>query len=99
MKGNVAASIDFVNLDPPGGEQRARGYDVIRTRVAAQGDDRRVLDKEEHVRDALLLAQLNQHLLQTERRAVIDNAEMEDSDRIHQAPRPGTERSGSARAA
>ena len=48
--------------------------------VAAQGDDRRVLDEEQHVAHAILLAELNQSLLQAQGGCVIAAAEIEDGD-------------------
>ena len=55
-------------------------------RIAAQGDDRRVLDEEQHVADAILLAELDQSLLQAQSGCVIAAAEIEDGD--HALPCP-----------
>src|ERR1019366_7282589 len=62
------------------GEQLARSDDVGWARVASQGDDGRVLDEEEDVGDASLLAELHQGLLQAQRGGEIATAEIEDGD-------------------
>jgi hypothetical protein len=58
-----------------------------------------MLKQQQYIGNARLLTQLDQRFLQMERSAVVDNAEMEDSDGIHQALRPVAERRGSAEAA
>ena len=82
VEGDIAAAVDLVHLDAAGGEQLARGDDVGRTRVASQGDDRRMLDKEQDVGDASLLAQLDQCFLQAQSGRVIAVAEIEDANQV-----------------
>ena len=80
VKGDITAAIDLANLNAAGGEQLARSDDVALARIAAQGDNRRVLDKEQHIADAILLAKLNQSFLQAQSGQVIAAAEIEDGD-------------------
>jgi hypothetical protein len=82
MKGDISAAIDLVNLNPALGEQLARSDNVGFARIAAQGDDRRVFDKEQHVPNAIPLAKLNQSFLQAQSSSVIAMAEIEDGDHL-----------------
>ena len=92
VKGDIAAAIDLVNLNATGGEQLARGDDVALAGVAAQGDDRRMLDEEQHVANALLLAELDERLLQAQSGCVIAAAEIEDGNHARtRILRAGTE--------
>lgn len=48
--------------------------------IAAQGNDGRVFEQKQCVRDTLLLTQIDQSFLELKRGAVVDEAEMEDGD-------------------
>jgi hypothetical protein len=48
--------------------------------VAAKSDDRRMLDEEKHVADALLFAEFDQSFLEAKSGCVIAAAEIEDGD-------------------
>ena len=61
-------------------ELLARCDHVRRLRVAPQGDDRRVLQQQQHVGDFVVLAQLDQPLLQAQRGGVFHGAELDDGD-------------------
>ena len=45
VKGHVAAAIDLMQLDSLLGEKLGRGENVLQPRIAAQGDDRRMLQQ------------------------------------------------------
>ena len=78
VEGDVTAAVCFIDGDAALGEGFVRGDDVFAMRVAAQREQRLVLEQEQRVADALLFAQLDEHLLQFERGRIIDLAELKE---------------------
>lgn len=59
VKGNVAAAVAFGNLNAAPGEEFGRGENICRFGVAAESDDRCVLEKQEYIADAVLFAEFD----------------------------------------
>ena len=75
--GDVAAAIDFVKRDAAAGQELIGSENVGAVGVAAQGEHGRMLEEQQDVADAALLAQLNQLRLQAQSFGVVDAAEIE----------------------
>ena len=75
--GDVAAAVDLVEGDAARGKQLIGGENVGAVGVAAQRKHRRMLEQQQHVADAVLLAQRDQLLLQAKGFSVGDAAEIE----------------------
>ena len=69
MEGDVAAAIDFVQLDTALRQELRRGQHVVQTGIASERDDRRMLQQQQRVLDAAGFAQLEQRALEIERRS------------------------------
>src|SRR5258708_29357849 len=82
VEGDVAAAVAFEDLDSAQSQLVGRQQDVGRLRVASQGDDRRVLEQEQHVADASGFAEFDQFLLDAQSGSVVDAAELEDGDHL-----------------
>ena len=80
MIGDVAATVDLVEGDSARGKQLVGGENVGAVGVAAQSQHRRMLEQEQHVSDAVLLAQRDQLLLQAQGFGVVNAAEIEVVD-------------------
>ena len=78
--GHVAAAVDLVQLDAAGGEELIAGEDVGAGRVAAEGDDGRMLQQQQRVADEACLARGNHAGLDGEAFGVRNAAEMEEVD-------------------
>ena len=75
--GDVAAAIDLVKRDAALGEQFVGGEDVGAVGVAAEGQDRRMLEQEQHIFDAALVAQVGDLCLEAQRLVVSHAPEIE----------------------
>ena len=75
--GDVASAVGLKQGDAAAGQQLVAGHDVLTVGIPAQGEHRGVFDQQQHVADMLLLAQGAQLLLQSQRRGVIQAAEIE----------------------
>ena len=75
--GDVASAVGLKQGDAAAGQQLVAGHHVLTVGIPAQGEHRGMFDQQEHIADALLLAQGAQLLLQSQRRCVIQAAEME----------------------
>ena len=77
MVGDVAAAIDFVDGDAALGQQFIGGENVGAVGVAAQGEHRRMLEQQQHIVDAALVAQADDLSLQAQRFVVVHAPEIE----------------------
>ncbi len=80
MIGDVAAAVDFVEGDAAAGQELVGGQDVGAVGVAAEGENGRVLEKEQDVVDAALEAELDQLRLETKSLIVGNATEIEVLD-------------------
>ncbi len=78
VKGHVAAAVDLEQLHAALGQKLRRRQHVIELGIAAQRDDRRVLQQQQRVFDAAGLAHLLQGALELQGRAVGDPAKIEN---------------------
>jgi hypothetical protein len=78
--GHVAAAVDLVEGDAAAFEQLVRCQNVGTVGVTAQGEHGRVLQQQEHVADAILLAEIDELGLETQGLGVVDAAEIEGVD-------------------
>ena len=84
--GDVAAAVDLVDLDAAAGKELVGGEDVGAGGVAAEGEDRRVLEEEERVADGAGFARGDDLSLDAQAFGVGDAAELEEVD-VHDAAR------------
>ena len=76
----VATAVGFVDFHSAL-HQPVRGSKYIRRLgISSQGDHRRVFEQQQHIRNACLLAQLDNLLLQAQPRRVINIAELENGN-------------------
>ena len=80
--GHVAAAIDLVQRHAARGQQCVGGKHVGAIRIAPQSQHRRMLEQQQHVLDAPLLAQRHQLFLQAQRLVVTQAAEIEVLDHV-----------------
>ena len=80
MESHIAAAVAFEALDSALGEPFRRRDHVGSFGIAAQRDDRLVLEQQKHVADFFFFAQSDKLLLQAQARGVIDGAELDDGD-------------------
>lgn len=64
VKGDIATAVAFEELNPALGPEFGRGDYVCGFGIAAEGDDRRVLEQKQDVADLFFLAQSDELLLQ-----------------------------------
>ena len=76
--GDVAATVDLVQLDVARGELLVGGDDVFAMRVAAEGEDGEVLEQQQRVADEALLARIDDATLDGEAVGVGDAPELEE---------------------
>ena len=86
--GHVAAAVDLVEGNAAALEQLVRRQNVGTVGVAAQGEHGRMLQQQEHVGDAILLAEIDELGLQAQGLGVVDAAEIEvlDHDSLRGLP-------------
>src|SRR5205807_1373612 len=80
VKRHVAAAIGFKQLNSLGRKKIARGYDVLASGIAPQGNDRRMLQQQQRVAGAPFFYQMDQGLLQAESGGVIHASEINHVD-------------------
>src|SRR5580765_1583111 len=80
MEGHVTSAVRLMQFNAIGGEKFTRSDNVLRARVAPQGNDRRMFQQQKSVGDALVLYQLNKRLLQFERNGILHAAEIQNID-------------------
>jgi hypothetical protein len=77
MIGNVPSAVGLEQGDAAAGQQLVAGNDVLTSGIPAQGEHRGMFDQQEHIADALLLAQRAHLLLQRQRHGVIQATEID----------------------
>ena len=80
MIGDVAATVDLVQGDAAAGQELVGSQDICPVGVAAQGEDRRMLEQQQHVFNAALEAEIDELGLETEAFSVVHAAEVEVLD-------------------
>jgi hypothetical protein len=72
--GDVAATVDLVERDATACKEIIGSKNVVAVGVAAEGEHRRMLEEQQDIADAALLAQVDKFHLETESFAVVDAA-------------------------
>jgi hypothetical protein len=80
VKRHVAAAIRLMQLNAVVCQKLTRSNNVLRAGIAPHGDYRRMLQKQQRMRNAPFFDQLHQGLLQLQRNGVIHAAEIQDID-------------------
>jgi hypothetical protein len=80
VKSHIPTAIAFEQLDALVFQLLARGEDVLLFGIAAESDDRRVLEEKESVADFSLLSRGNKVLLKAQSGSVIQQAELQSGD-------------------
>ena len=78
--GDVSSAVGLEQRDPAPRQQLVAGNDVPAVGIPAQGEHRRMLDQQQHIADAFLLAQGTDLLLQGQGRRVVQAAEIHQRD-------------------
>ena len=78
--GDVSSAVGLEQRDAAPRQQLVAGNNVLAVGIPAQGKHGRMLDQQQHIADALLLAQGTDLLLQGQRRGVVQAAEIHHDD-------------------
>ena len=86
VKSHVTAAVGLMQFHSIAGQEFTRSHDILRSCIAAQSDDRRMLQQEQRVSDASFFNQTDKRLLQVQRNGVIHAAEKKDIDQAQRHP-------------
>jgi hypothetical protein len=78
VEGDVAAAVALEEFDATLLQEFGRCDDVRGFGIAAERNDRPVLEQQKHVADFFFFTKRNQLLLQTQTGCVVDGAELDD---------------------
>jgi hypothetical protein len=80
VKRNVTAAVAVEQFDAALPQQFGWGNHVGSLGIAAEGDDRGVLQQEQHVANSTFFSQFDKLLLQTQASGVVNSPELDDGD-------------------